>query len=160
MALIDALLLDPAPFNFWIANRTDGIKGSGLTPGDPWDGSTQARFDEAMNLFASQSNVTIYLGPGQFLTNGLKRWRVTTPRVLIREGTAVYADFKRGRFLARIPHIPRFWSLASGHFFSTGLPAFSQALKPGSRFTTWANAPLSRMAQAFALRTPPAQCTR
>jgi hypothetical protein len=64
MSLLDALLLDPAPFQFWIAKRTDGVKGSGLTPGDPWDGSTQARFDEAMNLFASQSNVTIRLGPG------------------------------------------------------------------------------------------------
>ena len=37
MPLTDALLLDPAPFNVWIAARTDGIKGCGTTPGDPFD---------------------------------------------------------------------------------------------------------------------------
>jgi hypothetical protein len=69
MPLIDALLLDPAPFDIWIAKRTDGLRGSG-TASDPYDGSTQAKFDEKMNLFASQSNVTIHLGPGEFQTNG------------------------------------------------------------------------------------------
>lgn len=39
MSLLDALLLDPAPFNIWIAKRTDGIKGTG-TASDPYDGST------------------------------------------------------------------------------------------------------------------------
>ena len=47
MSLIDALLLDPAPFNVWIAARTDGIKGSG-TASDPYDGSTAAKFDTRM----------------------------------------------------------------------------------------------------------------
>ncbi len=69
MSLLDALLLDPAPFNVWIAIRTDGIKGSG-TISDPYDGSSQSKFDEKMNLFAAVSNVNIHLGPGEFLTNG------------------------------------------------------------------------------------------
>ncbi len=69
MSLLDALLLDPAPFNVWIAKRTDGLKGSG-TASDPYDGSTQARFDGVMSLFAAQSNVAIHLGPGEFQTNG------------------------------------------------------------------------------------------
>ena len=69
MSLLDALLLDPAPFNVWIAKRTDGIKGSG-TISDPYDGSTQSRFDAAMNQFAAQSNVAIHLGPGEFETKG------------------------------------------------------------------------------------------
>ena len=30
MSLLDALLLDPTPFNVWITYRTDGVKGSGL----------------------------------------------------------------------------------------------------------------------------------
>jgi hypothetical protein len=94
MSLLDALLLDPAPFQFWIAKRTDGIKGSGLTPGDPWDGSTQARFDEAMNLFASQSNVTIRLGPGEFQTNGYADgvsggWQARPGMKIIGSGTDV-----------------------------------------------------------------------
>src|SRR5262245_32018195 len=68
-SLLDALLLDPFPFEVWIAFRTDGIRGTG-TASDPYDGSTQAKFDEKMNLFASQSNITIHIGPGLFETNG------------------------------------------------------------------------------------------
>ena len=70
MALTDALLLDAAPFNAWISLRTDGIKGCGTAPTDPYDGSTQAKFDGVMNLFASLSNVTIHIGPGVFETRG------------------------------------------------------------------------------------------
>lgn len=69
MSLLDALLLEPAPFNIWIARRTDGLKGSG-TASDPYDGTTQARFDGVMSLFAAQSNVAVHLGPGEFQTNG------------------------------------------------------------------------------------------
>ena len=39
MSLLDALFLDPAPFDTWVAYRQDGIKGSG-TLNDPWNGST------------------------------------------------------------------------------------------------------------------------
>lgn len=39
MSLIDALLLEPVPFEVWIALRTDGQKGSGRID-DPYDGST------------------------------------------------------------------------------------------------------------------------
>jgi len=39
MSLTEALLLDPYPFEVWIAARTDGVKGSG-TQADPYDGST------------------------------------------------------------------------------------------------------------------------
>ena len=38
MGLMDALLLDPAPFEVWVADRNDGIAGSG-TASDPWNGS-------------------------------------------------------------------------------------------------------------------------
>jgi len=72
MSLLDALLLDPAPFNVWIAARTDGIKCSG-TASDPFNGSDQARFDGMMHdiaaLFPSQK-VAIHLGPGTFITAG------------------------------------------------------------------------------------------
>jgi hypothetical protein len=59
MSLLDALLLDPAPFDVWIAARTDGIKGSG-TASDPYDGSTQARFDARMSEL--QPNTRVHLG--------------------------------------------------------------------------------------------------
>src|SRR5213594_1547785 len=73
MPLTDALLLDPAPFNVWIAVRTDGIQGSGTTPGDPFDGSTQPRFDAVMQTIAAQfpaKKVAIHLGPDTFETKG------------------------------------------------------------------------------------------
>ena len=57
MSLLDALLLDPASFNAWIAYRSDGIKGSG-TASDPYDGSTQIRFDGAMQTAAAISGKT------------------------------------------------------------------------------------------------------
>src|ERR1051325_9427704 len=69
MALIDALLLDPYPLDVWIASRVDGVKGSG-TLNDPYNGSTQARFDGIMAMFQNQSNITIHLGPGTFSTQG------------------------------------------------------------------------------------------
>ena len=67
MSLLDALLLDPAPFNVWIAVRADGLKGSG-TASDPYDGSTAARLDGILNSLPANSHVR--LGPGEFLTQG------------------------------------------------------------------------------------------
>src|SRR5258708_9277291 len=48
MSLLDALLLDPLRMNVWIAVRTDGVAGTG-TQNDPYDGSTQGKFDALMN---------------------------------------------------------------------------------------------------------------
>jgi hypothetical protein len=51
MSLLDALLLDPIRIDVWIANRGDGIAGSG-TQTDPYDGSTLAKFDALMSGMA------------------------------------------------------------------------------------------------------------
>jgi hypothetical protein len=67
MSLIDALLLEPAPFDVWIAVRTDGVKGSG-TLNDPYDGSTETLFDDLMSSLPG--NVRFHLGPGLFKTKG------------------------------------------------------------------------------------------
>ena len=40
MALIDSLLLEPSPFEVWVAYRTDRQKGTG-TIADPFDGSPE-----------------------------------------------------------------------------------------------------------------------
>ena len=49
MSLLDALLLDPAPFQIWIADRNDRQKGSG-TASDPFDGGlSAAKFDAIMS---------------------------------------------------------------------------------------------------------------
>ena len=61
MSLIDAFLLDPAPFCVWIAYRQDGIKGSG-TLNDPWDGSGTG-FDEIMASLPADVAVQVHLGP-------------------------------------------------------------------------------------------------
>ncbi len=67
MSLLDSLFLDPAPFDVWVAIRTDGIKGSG-TLNDPYDGSTQSKFDSLMSGYAA--NTRVHLGPGTFTTQG------------------------------------------------------------------------------------------
>src|SRR6266571_7703247 len=67
MSLLDALLLDPPPFDVWIALRTDGAKGSG-TQSDPYDGSSPAIFDSLMGSLPA--NTTIHLGAGTFQTQG------------------------------------------------------------------------------------------
>jgi hypothetical protein len=69
MSLLDALFLDPAPLNVWIAVRTDGIKGS-ATLNDPWDGSTAAKFDQRMSELPGNLPVQVNLGPGTFETAG------------------------------------------------------------------------------------------
>ena len=70
--LSDTLLLDPHPFEIWIALRSDGVKGTG-TLNDPFDGSvgTTFRFDELMRTISSQAGpALVHLGPGTFETNG------------------------------------------------------------------------------------------
>jgi len=61
------------PSDVWIADRTDGQPGSG-TNTDPYDGSTQARFDAIM-AGISATNVIIHIGEGTFQTQGTVTWR-------------------------------------------------------------------------------------
>ena len=67
MSLLDALLLDPPRINTWIADRNDGIAGSG-TQMDPYDGSTLAKFDTVMSTVGEFT--CVHLGPGEFETAG------------------------------------------------------------------------------------------
>src|SRR3974390_1148251 len=75
MSLTDALLLDPYGIDLsraevWIAVRTDGVAGGG-TQNDPYDGSTQAKFDALLNVaLYYHPNTRIHLGPGTFQTSG------------------------------------------------------------------------------------------
>lgn len=79
MALLDALLFEPYPLHFWIAQRSDGQFGSG-TASDPWDGSSSrfdARMVEIMNRVLAQQagqsvkvGARVFLGPGTFTTKG------------------------------------------------------------------------------------------
>jgi hypothetical protein len=78
MSLLDALLeeslLDSVvTHEVWIAIRTDGPSGDGPfgagTQNDPYDGSTQAKFDKLMREVVP-SQATIRLGPGIFQTKG------------------------------------------------------------------------------------------
>ncbi|MGH7968755.1 MAG: hypothetical protein ACREIC_08520, partial [Limisphaerales bacterium] len=48
MGLLEALLLDSYRMNIWVGYRGDGVAGSG-TQSDPFDGSSQAKFDGLMN---------------------------------------------------------------------------------------------------------------
>ena len=57
--------------HYWIASRTDGRAGRG-TEADPFDGSTQPRFDKILRKFWSErrENLVFHLGPGVFETFG------------------------------------------------------------------------------------------
>jgi hypothetical protein len=58
----------------WITVRTDGKSGDG-SQRNPFNGSTQAKFDALMNTLPA--NTTIHLGPGTFQTNlATRRWAV------------------------------------------------------------------------------------
>ena len=70
MSLLDALLLDPYPFNVWIAYRTDGIKGSG-TASDPYDGSPVFAVAKSITSLARTGTVaTATLASGHGYVNG------------------------------------------------------------------------------------------
>ncbi len=62
MSLTDAFLLEPAPLNIWISYRTDELGGSG-TQSDPFNGSTQERFDKVMASLPDNTPVRVHLGP-------------------------------------------------------------------------------------------------
>jgi hypothetical protein len=78
-SLLDALLLEAYPLNYFIAQRSDNIFGSG-TSTDPWNGSGSnfdARMIDIMNLVLAQQagqsiklGARVFLGPGTFTTKG------------------------------------------------------------------------------------------
>jgi hypothetical protein len=74
MSLLDALLLDPHPFNVWIARRADGVKGS-RTASDPYDGNNIVRLDSANPVQHVNSNVQTLnnLTPGGALIESVVR---------------------------------------------------------------------------------------
>src|SRR5687767_1817423 len=72
MGATEALLLDPLPFEVFLAVRADGLSGSG-TCEDPWSAGTQEKFDEIMRGFSepgANTNVVIHLAPGVYETRG------------------------------------------------------------------------------------------
>jgi hypothetical protein len=70
MSLLDAFLSEGYRTHVWVWRRQDGILGDGSAQ-DPYDGSTQARFDDIMaNKLPADAPVTVHLGPGTFDTSG------------------------------------------------------------------------------------------
>src|SRR5215207_9890760 len=68
MSLLDALLLEPHPFQIWLAKRTDNLAGSG-TPSDPYNCRTADEFDLVLST-RCPANSHVHLGPGIFETKG------------------------------------------------------------------------------------------
>ena len=67
MSLSNALLLDPYPFNKYLAVRSDQVGGTG-TLSDPLNANTSTIFDTLMSSFSE--NTRVHLGPGTFETKG------------------------------------------------------------------------------------------
>src|SRR5689334_3070409 len=74
MGLLEALLLDPYPFEIWVAKRTDVVGGAGSgTLNDPYNASDATSFDAIMNTIAGMPATkvgVVHLGPDSFETNG------------------------------------------------------------------------------------------
>jgi hypothetical protein len=68
MSLLEALLLDPARVDVWVAIRAAGTGSGTGTQVDPYDGSTATKFDALMRSMAV--NTCVHLGPGEFETEG------------------------------------------------------------------------------------------
>src|SRR2546426_10415872 len=97
MGLTDALLLDPYPFEIWIAQRSDGQKGTG-TLNDPFDGSTAAKFDAIMSGLPGPT--CVHLGPGTFQTNGYSDdaaggWQIRPGLRIVGSGIGARSDRRR-----------------------------------------------------------------
>jgi hypothetical protein len=122
MSLVDSLLLDPYPFDIWIACRTGSPGGSG-TLNDPYDGSTQAKFDSVMSTKVGP-NTRVHLGPGTFQTRGYSDevssgWQIQAGVKISGSGmdvtTLQLVDAQTGGTAARL--------FAIGHALTTGAPA-------------------------------------
>ena len=74
----------------WISIRTDGDPGSG-TQDDPFDGSTQAKFDALMRSFSS-GNIRINLLTGTYSTFGVWDNSGTTNGFLTKPGWKIYGS--------------------------------------------------------------------
>ncbi len=71
---------------YWIATRTDGLPGTG-TQADPYDGSSQGKFDAVMSRLQWILNPGIHLmGPGPFLTSVTHDWFVRSGWVVSGDG--------------------------------------------------------------------------
>jgi len=126
MALHDALLLDPAPFEAWIAKRTDGIAGSG-TFNDPWDGSTTTRLDSILSQLPGNAPMMIHLGPGTFTTKGYTDDPTVTPGWEIKAGLKIVGAGIGVTTLTLAPASPAVPAqfFAVGHRLLTATPTFN-----------------------------------
>ncbi len=123
MALLDALLLDPYPFQVWIAKRTDGVKGSGTASG-PYDGSTATKLDALLNSIPA--NTHIHIGADTFETNGYADGETTgwQPKAAMKiEGSGIGVTT-----LKLVGTTQNKSYFAIGHALATGSPAVPNLL--------------------------------
>jgi hypothetical protein len=127
MGLTDALLLDPLfPFDYYIAARTDGVGGTG-TLNDPFNGSTQARFDSMMRDKIPASSHVV-LGPGVFSTNGYYEGASSTYGWQLKPGVKIVGsgiDVTTLKLVNATTSSKKFFAI--GHALSTGSPAVANA---------------------------------
>jgi hypothetical protein len=124
MALTDALLLDPYPFETWIAVRPE--KGSG-TLNDPFGATTQAVFDGIMSTVMAglTGPMLIHIGPGTFLTAGYSdeagaAWQMKTAVKIVGAGMNA-TTLQLVNANANSPNYSQYFAI--GHALTTGSPA-------------------------------------
>src|SRR6266404_7499820 len=96
MSLLEALLLDSYRMSIWVAYRTDGVAGSG-TQSDPFDGSTQAKFDGLMNAMPMLVSSLTYSGTTATVT-AINHGFVNGNKIVIDGVTGTSASLFNGAF--------------------------------------------------------------
>jgi len=90
MSAADQPAIDAAISEVWISAQPVANGGTG-TSSNPYDGSTQVKFDALMVSFQNTPNLTIHLGAGTFRSNitASGRWTVRSGWVI--QGAGMYA---------------------------------------------------------------------
>src|SRR5881394_3627145 len=95
MSWSDIFLLEPYPFELWIAYRTDGQKGTG-TLNDPLSGA--ARYDDTILQFATTSPLT-YSGPDATATTSSAHGFAAGDAVTVEGISGDSSDLWNGTFV-------------------------------------------------------------
>ena len=124
MSLVDAFLLDPAPFHVWLSTRNDS-NGSGKVT-DPYRADTAAKFDEVMRNLPANTNIVVHLSPGTFETQGYYDgaandygWQIRPRMRIVGSGM----DITTLKIVAPATPAGSSHVFAIGHSMETGNPA-------------------------------------
>lgn len=113
LILILFLLITPIEADIYIGFRVDNLPGSG-TLADPFDGSSQVKFDALMNSAAANTN--IHISPGTFLTMGSDAFAPKAGQKIYGSGIGITILKLSGYSINNVKHchFQQLWTLTDG----------------------------------------------